>query len=299
MGRPKAPMLAAAGIAGVVLLAVPLLIVAGNDRDEQPEDHATVAADSRALYDGREAQQPPGVYAAEPPKGDAQAGSSKDKDGKEAKDGKEEGKDDGKCLTASSRGAGAELVVQPCGASQGAQIWSFHDNDRTLRIGEDLCMGLDSGSVEKGTAIRLQRCNASAGQKFKINATEDLVSLKAGNKCAGMWSCTRRLDGRECLRRLGRPDPRQPARAYLPGSVPLHLEAWPHRRGYCRHRRHPRTGGETTSPCRPHQCGGQVLGVHDLPQRRSGSSGVLRWRASVRHLASAARQPRVTTLLPL
>ncbi|MFE2276623.1 RICIN domain-containing protein [Streptomyces sp. NPDC059454] len=249
-GRPKAPMLAAAGIAGAILLAVPLLIMVGDGRDDRPGDHATAAADSRALLDDQEAQPPPGVYAAEPPKGDATADSSKDgggddeKGGKKTKGGTEEVKDDGKaspdgsgsdsavgaspqaasrqkeegtakeparrteskadrpvtvasarivsadtgkCLTASSRGVGAELVIQPCGASEGAQIWAFHDTDRTLRIGEDLCMGLDGGSVEKDTAIRLQRCDGSAGQKFKINATEDLVSLKAGDKCADVW----------------------------------------------------------------------------------------------------------------
>ncbi|MER6620696.1 ricin-type beta-trefoil lectin domain protein [Streptomyces sp. NPDC000931] len=248
-GRPKAPVLAAAGIAGVILLAVPLLIMAGNDRDGRPDDHATAAADSRELLDGQEAQQPPGVYVAEPPKDDAPAGSPKDEegdgeeDGKKTEDGRKEGKGDGeaspdgsgpvadaspqagsrskeeqdtaeaparrserkadetvtvatarivsadtgKCLTASSRGVGAELVIQPCGVSAGAQIWSFHDTDRTLRIGEDLCMGLDGGAVEKETAVLLQRCDGSSGQKFKINGTEDLVSLKAGDKCVDVW----------------------------------------------------------------------------------------------------------------
>ncbi|MFC8369047.1 ricin-type beta-trefoil lectin domain protein [Streptomyces sp. NPDC057239] len=249
-GRPKAPMLAAAGIAGVVLLAVPLLIMAGNDRDERREGHATAAADSRELLDGQEGQPPPGVYVAEPSKDDAPAGSSKGEEGDDEKGGQKEGKGDGqkegkgdgkaspddsgsvteasppaasqrkeedtakeptqragrkadttvtvaaarivsadtgKCLTASSRGAGAELVIQPCGASEGAQVWSFHDTDSTLRIGEDLCMGLDGGSVEKGTAIRLQRCDGSSGQKFEINGAEDLVSLKAGNKCVDVW----------------------------------------------------------------------------------------------------------------
>lgn len=248
-GRPKAPVLAAAGIAGVILLAVPLLVMAGDDRDERPGGRADAAADSRALLDGQEEQQQPGVYAAEPSTDDAPADSSKggeggdEKDGRRAKDGKEEAKDDGKaspdgsgsvtgaspqavtegrkeedaakepvrqaqrkadttvtvatarivsadtgkCLTASSRRAGAELAIQPCGASAGTQTWSFHDTDRTLRIGEDLCMGLDGGSVEKETAVLLQRCDGSSGQKFKINSTEDLVSLKAGDKCVDVW----------------------------------------------------------------------------------------------------------------
>ncbi|MFE9941593.1 ricin-type beta-trefoil lectin domain protein [Streptomyces hirsutus] len=265
-GRPKAPMLAAAGIAGVVLIAVPLLVMAGDDRDEQTKNRTTVAADSRELGDGQEAQQPPDVYVAESPKDDTPAGPSKDRNADDAKGGKEQPKgedggtasedgaapvtaaddgaapvtaaddgaprpqaarqpekgespakeaqksekkaqksekkavaavavtsarivsaDTGKCLTATTRGAGAELVIQPCGASEGAQIWSFHDADRTLRVGGDLCMGLEGGSVKKETALRLQRCDGSAGQKFKINATEDLVSLKAGNMCADVW----------------------------------------------------------------------------------------------------------------
>lgn len=232
-------------------MAVPLLVMTGDGGDEQPEDHATVTAGSWALHDEQEAQQPPHVYAAESPEGNAPAGSPKDKDGDDGKDAEgtedgkgtedgERGKDDGKapsddsadgaspqvvspkekedaaeepvrrterktdrtvsvatarivnagtgkCLTASSRGAGAGLVIQPCGASQGTRAWSFHDNDRTLRIGEDLCMGLDGGSVKEGTAMLLQRCDGSDGQKFKVNATEDLVSLKAGDKCADVW----------------------------------------------------------------------------------------------------------------
>lgn len=241
-GRPKAPMLAAAGIAGVILIAVPLLVMAGNERDEHSEEHTTVAADSRALGDQQEAQQPPDVYVAESPKDESPAVAAKDGDGgKEGKTAKDGGRtspdgspspssaadgasppsasqekesvakapaqlarktvdkpvtiasarivsaDTGKCLTAPTRGVGSELVVQPCGDSEGAQVWAFHTADQTLRIGQDLCMGLDGGSVDNGTAIRLQQCNGSAGQKFKINATEDLVSLKAGNKCADVW----------------------------------------------------------------------------------------------------------------
>lgn len=238
-GRPKAPMLAAAGIAGVILIAIPLLVMAGNERDEHPEEQTTVAADSRTLSDQQETEQLPDVYVAESPK-DASSSPEAGDGGKEGKTTKGGGKaspgaspspaaavaagarpqkvaplkkeveaksvtkkavsqqvtvvsarivsaDTGKCLTATTRGAGSELVVQPCGSSEGAQIWSFHDEDHTLRIGQSLCMGLDGGSVQNGTAIRLQQCNGSSGQKFKINATEDLVSLKAGDKCADVW----------------------------------------------------------------------------------------------------------------
>ncbi|WAX77255.1 hypothetical protein [Streptomyces sp. KMM 9044] len=80
-GRPKAPVPAAAGIAGVILMAVPLRVMAGNGWNEEPEDRATVAAGSQALHDGEEVQPPPHVYAAQPSKDDASAGSSKDGDG--------------------------------------------------------------------------------------------------------------------------------------------------------------------------------------------------------------------------
>ncbi|GAA2289403.1 hypothetical protein GCM10010415_71070 [Streptomyces atrovirens] len=65
-GNPKKPLLAAAGIAGVVLLAVPLLIWATDDSRQKKEDVA-VAAGSDTLLEEEPLEVPKGDYApAEP-----------------------------------------------------------------------------------------------------------------------------------------------------------------------------------------------------------------------------------------
>ncbi|MFI2379720.1 hypothetical protein ACH5AO_32395 [Streptomyces sp. NPDC018964] len=67
-GNPKKPLLAAAGIAGVVLLAVPLLIWATDDsRQEKKKEDVAVAAGSDTLLDEEPLEVPKGAYApAEP-----------------------------------------------------------------------------------------------------------------------------------------------------------------------------------------------------------------------------------------
>ncbi|MFD3627056.1 hypothetical protein ACE1N8_25035 [Streptomyces sp. DSM 116494] len=65
-GKPKKPLLAAAGIAGVVLLAVPLLIWATDDA-RQKKDDVAVAAGSDTLLEEESLEVPKGDYApAEP-----------------------------------------------------------------------------------------------------------------------------------------------------------------------------------------------------------------------------------------
>ncbi|GGQ91169.1 hypothetical protein [Streptomyces pilosus] len=65
-GKPKKPLLAAAGIAGVVLLAVPLLIWATDD-SRQKKDDVAVAAGSDTLLEEESLEVPKGDYApAEP-----------------------------------------------------------------------------------------------------------------------------------------------------------------------------------------------------------------------------------------
>lgn len=65
-GNPKKPLLAAAGIAGVVLLAVPLLIWATDD-SRQKKDNVAVAAGSDTLLEEDPLEVPKGDYApAEP-----------------------------------------------------------------------------------------------------------------------------------------------------------------------------------------------------------------------------------------
>ncbi|MFH9178495.1 hypothetical protein [Streptomyces albogriseolus] len=65
-GKPKKPLLAAAGIAGVVLLAVPLLIWATDDSRRKKDDVA-VAAGSDTLLEEDPLEVPKGDYAAAEP----------------------------------------------------------------------------------------------------------------------------------------------------------------------------------------------------------------------------------------
>ncbi|WP_327237868.1 hypothetical protein OG349_31840 [Streptomyces sp. NBC_01317] len=61
-GNPKKPLLAAAGLAGVVLLAVPLLIWATNDSDKKT-DTTSVVAESDTILDDQALNAPPEDYA--------------------------------------------------------------------------------------------------------------------------------------------------------------------------------------------------------------------------------------------
>ncbi|CAL9431209.1 hypothetical protein [Streptomyces sp. enrichment culture] len=66
-GNPKKPLLAAAGIAGVVLLAVPLLIWATDDSQQKKKGDVAVAAGSDTLLEEETLEAPRGEYApAEP-----------------------------------------------------------------------------------------------------------------------------------------------------------------------------------------------------------------------------------------
>ncbi|MDX3573502.1 hypothetical protein [Streptomyces sp. ID05-47C] len=66
-GNPRKPLLAAAGIAGVVLLAVPLLIWATDDSRQKKKDDVAVAAGSDTLLEEEPLEVPKGDYApAEP-----------------------------------------------------------------------------------------------------------------------------------------------------------------------------------------------------------------------------------------
>ncbi|MFC8566029.1 hypothetical protein ACFUIW_09710 [Streptomyces sp. NPDC057245] len=85
-GKPRKPLLAAAGITGIVLLAVPLLIWA-TDNTREKKDNAAVAARSDTLLDDAPLEAPNGQYApaeptTEPPssKPPADPGPSKKRD---------------------------------------------------------------------------------------------------------------------------------------------------------------------------------------------------------------------------
>lgn len=80
-GNPKKPLLAAAGIAGAVLLVVPLLIWATDDSG-QKKDKTSVAADSDTVLDGESLGAPQGEYAPAEPSADPSGKPSKSAEAK-------------------------------------------------------------------------------------------------------------------------------------------------------------------------------------------------------------------------
>ncbi|OBQ54331.1 hypothetical protein A4U61_00530 [Streptomyces sp. H-KF8] len=87
-GRPKKPVLAAAAIAGAVLIAVPLLLVGGaKDKDDKPDTTQGLAAkDSGTLLDEESAGSAPEDYVTEKPS----PSPSQEKEEKKEKEEKEE-----------------------------------------------------------------------------------------------------------------------------------------------------------------------------------------------------------------
>lgn len=230
-GNPKKPLLAAAGIAGVVLIAVPLLILANNDSD-RTSDTVAVTSKSDTLLDENPLEPPPVPYApAEPEEEEEPKEEPKEEPEEErpaapppepvvekpaeteepepkkkaevveedpAEEEEEEepepvrketrtftvrSADTGKCLSAGQGKAGDPVVVWDCNGAQ-KQQWSFA-NDSSVRIG-DKCLDLLNGSTAAETHLMLWHCNGTAGQKFRLNANDELIALNSGY-CLDVW----------------------------------------------------------------------------------------------------------------
>lgn len=72
-----------------------------------------------------------------------------------------------------------QLQIYDCNGS-GAQRWTFA-TDGTLRAGGK-CMDVRSSGTGNGTVVQLYTCNGTAAQQFRLNTSNDLVSVLA-NKC--------------------------------------------------------------------------------------------------------------------
>ncbi|MFI5689335.1 hypothetical protein [Streptomyces sp. NPDC051636] len=62
-GRPNKPMLAAAALAGVVLLGVPILLIGGDGKDHKRQQNVASSTDDTLLGDAAQEQPPSGKYA--------------------------------------------------------------------------------------------------------------------------------------------------------------------------------------------------------------------------------------------
>lgn len=89
----------------------------------------------------------------------------------------------GLCLSAGAGTDGSALIIAKCDGSA-VQHWE-QLGDGTLRsVG--LCMDAAWASTDDLTQLQVAHCNGGAAQKWRVNATEDLVGAQSG-KCADVW----------------------------------------------------------------------------------------------------------------
>ncbi|MFY1699975.1 ricin-type beta-trefoil lectin domain protein [Solwaraspora sp. WMMA2101] len=101
----------------------------------------------------------------------------------------------GKCLT-QHHGPDTErstpLTIATCTGADN-QLWEFLPDD-TIRS-QGMCMDLTNGRTNDLTIIGSTRCNGSAAQRFHLNSTDALTSLKASDE-RGKGMCADVYDGR-------------------------------------------------------------------------------------------------------
>ncbi|MFF0117569.1 ricin-type beta-trefoil lectin domain protein [Streptomyces prasinus] len=179
-GRPKKSVLAAATVAGAVLVSVPFLLSGYDDRDRSA---AAVVADSSDGTVLKEKDKSPagGEPASVPVAGDTLVSQASEK-----------------CLSAGRGTDGTRLTLQSCNGSAG-QRWAFR-SDGTIRA-RGRCMGVAWGTQRNGTVIQVSDCSGNPAQQFHVNGAGDLVAGITG-KCvdvlagrtadgspAHLWSC--------------------------------------------------------------------------------------------------------------
>ncbi|GGX86948.1 hypothetical protein GCM10010358_46250 [Streptomyces minutiscleroticus] len=177
-GRPKKSVLAAAAVAGVVLVSVPFLLL-GPDRDRSAPAAAVGPTDGTVL--GAGASEPPGQYAAgssspspSPSSSPSAESASPDKDGKgDEKEEKDEKGNDG-----GAAGAAGEKTRTPTGSDgkkdepaaggkpAGAPVTVAGDALVSKASGK--C--LSAGRGTDGTQLTLRTCNGSAEQHWDFRS---------------------------------------------------------------------------------------------------------------------------------
>ncbi|MEE1941002.1 ricin-type beta-trefoil lectin domain protein [Streptomyces sp. TRM 70361] len=225
-GSPKKPMLAAAGIAGSVLIAIPLLIMVNNGSDEEKKDTVAVAdsADTSLGDDGP--RRPPATYApatpdakpsaakpsetpsagtvtkrAVPPAG---AGPDKETPSKEAQKKKvvvtrkTATKPPAKPETRTFRVVSADTgkCLSAGDGKQGARlvVWDCDGSQaqkwRFPGDGTvrigDQCLDIQNGSQSTEAVVQLWECNGTQGQRFRLSAKGELVAENSGH-CLDVW----------------------------------------------------------------------------------------------------------------
>jgi hypothetical protein len=192
-GRPKKPVLAAAAIAGAVLISVPFLLPGSGDRDRS----AAAVVDSTDGTVLEEGSRRSGQYAAESPSASpssspssepapSDAGEAGDKDGeeKEQEQEKEPGKKDDaaekddKDTRASADDSAQEAEKKDESAADGKPASAPVAGDTLVSKASGKC--LSAGLGADGTQLTLQSCDGSAGQRWTFRSDG---TIRAQGRC--------------------------------------------------------------------------------------------------------------------
>jgi hypothetical protein len=182
-GRPKKPVLAAAAIAGAVLVSVPFLLPGTGDRDRSTAAVAVDSTDGTVLEEGSRRS---GQYAAESPSPSpsseptpSDTGEAGDKDGEEKKPGgtDEAAEKDGRGTRVSAEDSAeeAEKKNESPASRKPAPAPAPVAGDTLVSKASGKC--LSAGSGADGTQLTLQSCNGAAGQRWTFRSDGTIRAL--------------------------------------------------------------------------------------------------------------------------
>ncbi|MEU7467511.1 RICIN domain-containing protein [Streptomyces sp. NPDC044984] len=196
-GNPKKPLLAAAGLAGVVLIGMPLLILATDD-DEKKD--TTVSVGQTAPRPDDVAEVPLGDYAAEEPSDEPSAGKSESprteekqkKDGDAAKDQEATARvsPSAGAPTATSSPSPKKVTVQKRGTSAPS---SEAPSVRTFKLVSSDTGKCLTGSATAATQLVVRACDGSATQQWKF-ANDGTIRTKG--MCLDLFDGTKSTEAK-------------------------------------------------------------------------------------------------------
>ncbi|MGW0931094.1 ricin-type beta-trefoil lectin domain protein [Streptomyces sp. NPDC002644] len=187
-GRPKKPVLAAAAIAGAVLVSVPFLLSGSGDRDRSAAAVVVDSTDGTVLEEGSRRS---GQYAAQSPSpspsseptpspSDTSEAADTDTDKKEKKPGSTDdaAEKSGKDTRAAAADSAEEAEKEDEPAADTKPDAAPVAGDTLVSKASGKC--LSAGSGADGTQLTLQTCNGSAGQRWTFRSDG---TIRAQGRC--------------------------------------------------------------------------------------------------------------------
>lgn len=191
-GRPNKPMLAAAALAGVVLLGVPILMIGGDEDDEKKRENISNAAQDTLLGETGEEQAPSGKYAPSVPKQDSSKKPSADPSGGRGNKGGNGTQEDGKLafdkaaepVAAGQRPASRTHVEKqlkpsapPSPKAAASGYWETKER-KVSNANSGLCLTTVNGRV-----VGQKTCGTSVWTRYVMPGGQMLLKLKSANQC--------------------------------------------------------------------------------------------------------------------